>query len=291
MNDLLLWMSARGEGSLAAWRAKIAEVMPGRPGATTRHRVAEWHFSQLAHAEFGEAADNGWRICPPVLAASDPGDAPLAVLCGARTPHVLDALLSAAAGMVAFEPQREGPDTVTVATSEPAKLLAISRISGIPVQWNASLAILGAAGSPHAIQLQAAPVPIGGWTVTRFSKTGLGWVPSSVQEAQGASSGLFRFRSDIGSTCILKEGDESFAIDPSEGKYRIMMRRHRPLQYDFVKKELSVAIACRPPPLFQRALVVCSGRLPEVRDGRIIYTSVGRYVAEAVATVLRQRLY
>jgi len=291
MNDLLLWMSARVEGSAASLRAKAAELIPGRSTSVARHRIAEWHLSQLAHAEFGEAAGNGWRISPPVLAAEDPCGSQRAVLCGARTPRLLDRVLSAAGSMAAIEPQREGPDTVTVAASRPGELAALSRACGIPLQWNAPLAILGAARPPHAIPLEAAPVPVGGWTVSRFSKTGLAWVPSSVREAQSATAGLFRFRSEQGSASILKERGASFTIDPSQGKYRILARRHRPLRYDSVSQELSVAIACRPPALVQRALVVCTGRLPAIRDGRIIYGGVGRHVAESAAVLLRQRLY
>lgn len=292
MNDLLLWMSTRSSGSAATLRAKAAELSPGRSdGGIARHLIAEWNLSQLAHAEFGKAARNGWRVAPPVLAAGDPCNPTQAVLCGARTPQLLREVLDAARELVAIHPQRGGPDAVIISATPPGELLAISRACGIPVQWNAPLVVLGAASSPHAMALQETSVPVGAWIVTRFSKTGLAWVPSSVREAQAAVTGLFRFRSDQGSACILKERGTSFTIDPAHGKYRILKRHHRALRYDAAREHLSAAVTCRPPELVQRALALCSGRLPEVRDGLIVYAEVSRRVAESAAALLRQRLY
>jgi hypothetical protein len=54
---------------------------------------------------------------------------------------------------------------------------------------------------------------------------------------------------------------------------------------------LTIAAACRPPELIERALTVASGRLPGFRDAALVYTDVGRVTAEAAAAILGQRLY
>jgi len=194
--------------------------------------------------------------------------------------------------MVSAAPQDQAPETVSITGSLPGELISLSHDCSIPVQWNAPLAILGSATTPAETRLTPKELPVGnGWTVSRFSKSGLTWVPSRLQEAQQAARGLFQFKSDYGSETVLKEGGETFAVDPLLGKYRILTKRNRPIHFDAASTTLSVPVTCRPPALVERALVVCSGRLPAVRDGWLIYSSVSAYVAEAAAALLDQRLH
>lgn len=51
--------------------------------------------------------------------------------------------------------------------------------------------------------------------------------------------------------------------------------------------EFIAAIGCEPPPLFERALVACSGLLPRKANGRLLYSNVSATVATAVI----ERLY
>ena len=75
------------------------------------------------------------------------------------------------------------------------------------------------------------------------------------------------------------------------GKYRILRPRNRVLGYAAADKVLSVTATCRPPALIERALVLCSGRLPAFNNGRLNFQQVGRSVAQAAAAVLGQRLH
>jgi hypothetical protein len=297
MNELLLWMSARRSGSRQSLRAKVAELEPSGLRTGARYRQAEWDLSKLGHAEFGAASTGGpdWRIAPPVLAAGDYDEPCRAVLCGARTPRMIEALTAhAVSDSVDVRSQRLAPDLVSVSAASPDELAQLAAAAGFPLQWNAAMAVLMAATPPRAVPLERITMPIGGWTVSRFSKSQLAWVDSSVGEASSVAGGLFRFRAERQPTSyVLVERHEPYACDPASAKYRILhrsRRRTRPMFYDAGSQELAVRTSCRPPALVDRALVICSGALPAFRDDRIIYGGVERGVAAAVAALLGQRL-
>lgn len=292
MNELLLWISARCSGSYQSFRAKVAELDARPARSVARYREAEWALSRLAHAEFGPAAAGaGWRVAPPVLAAGDHQGPWRAILCGARTPHLLSAIAAAAGCEVEVTPQTRGPDTIEISAESACALAGASVRAGIPLQWNASLAVLAACGTPKTAALTPITMPIGGWTVARFSKTQLAWVSSSPAEASSVHSGLFQFKAERqATTYVLVEAGHPHACDPAAGKFRILGRRHRALSYDSLTQAFSVRASCRPPQLVERALVLCSGQLPTLRDGYVSYSRVDHSTAAAVASLLCQRL-
>jgi len=293
MNDLLLWMSARRFGSQQSLRARIAEFEPRGLRVPGRHWQVEWNLSKLGHAEFGAAADQaGWRIAPPALATGDFGGPCCAVLCGARTPRILELLTAQEAPVaVSLRAQPSAPDRVSVCTPEPWGLAELAARIGLPLQWNAPLAILMAAAPPKLLSLDKVTMPLGGWTVSRFSKSKLDWDDSSAREATSAAAGLFRFRADRQPTVyVLVEDHVPYACDPANGKFRILRRRNRALYYDHPSKELAIKVTCRPPELVERALVLCSGELPKIRDGNILYSNVALAVAARAADFLGQQL-
>jgi hypothetical protein len=299
VNELLLWMSVRGSGSRSSFRAKVAELGDGRTRIAAAHRLAEWDLSRLGHAEFEPDADEaGWRIAPPVLAAGDYIGPWRGIMCGARTPSLAAALSDGAAECeVRQRAQPTGPDVIEVVAQSAHALAEVGLISGIAVQWNASLAML-ATCPPLQTVLQLVPMPVGGWTVARFSKSELAWVPSSSTEASAANSGLFRFAAEQQPTAyILVEGGLPHSCDAAGGKYSMLSRRNRAqrrrkpiLSFDAHTLELAVRASCRPPPLVERALVLCSGELPVFRDRHLVYSGVDRCVADATAAFLGLRL-
>lgn len=293
MNDLLLWMSARGTGSQQSFRTKATELDAGRSRAIARYRTAAWDLSSLSHAEFYPSADNaGWRVAPPVLAAGDYRGPCRAVLCGARRPGLVDLLMAAAPpAAIDIRAQASAPDRVEVRAPNAAALEAAATAAGLPVQWNASLAVLGACTAPRDEVLAPIPMPLGGWTVERFSRSGLGWVPSTAAEARDTRRGLFRFTAEQqASVHVLMEGGTPHGCEAASGKFRVLSRRHRAISYEYGSQEFSVRVSCRPPPLIQRALVVCSGELPQLVAGSLVYPRIDRTTAAAAASLLGQRL-
>ena len=166
----------------AGWLGPIVQI-PGRGSVSGRspHRIAEWNLSKLGHAEFGPAAaGEGRRVAPPVLAAGDPSKSRRALLCGARTPALLGRLRTAAGPRLVTCAQTGGPDVAELDASSPEELGCIAQEAGIDVQWNAPLAVLACSPKPAVVRLDSADIPIGGWDVSRFSKSNLAWVPSTV---------------------------------------------------------------------------------------------------------------
>src|ERR1035441_7201738 len=91
-NDVLLWLSARQEGSWAGYRAAIEEMATSVDedddetddrGLAIYQRL-RLNLERLAHVEFGRADfSNRWRIVPPTIAATS--GRTIGILCGART--------------------------------------------------------------------------------------------------------------------------------------------------------------------------------------------------------------
>jgi hypothetical protein len=289
MNELLLWMSARHSGSAEAFRSKVAAL--GLVSGRSPHRIAQWNLGNLGHAEFApRAGGDGWRVAPPVLAAGDPCRSGHAFLCGARTAPMLARLSAIFGSQLSQCPQTGGPDIVQVTAPTAMSLADQAAAAHIEIQWNAPLAILACCTRPSDLQLAPTDLPLGGWEVSRFSKSGLAWVQSSVDAARSATAGLFRFRSDFATHYILIEKGAAFATDAAAGKYRLLRRRYSAISYRSSDRALIVRASCRPPPLVERALILSSGALPTFANGLLTYSRVEPIVASAAATLLDQRL-
>jgi hypothetical protein len=171
-------------------------------------------------------------------------------------------------------------------------LVSTAHQVGIPIQWNASLAILAICPFINAIVLQERTIPVSaGWEVSRFSKSSKAWVASKTAEVQSLRLGLFRFKGEYDTAYVLNEGGRSWSCDPAVGKFRILDSRHQALVYNPGAADLAIPASCRPPELIERALVVSSGSLPDFRDGTLVYANITRPIAEAAAARLGQSLH
>lgn len=287
LNELLLWLSATGAGTDATFRRKASELVPTARGGPAAHSRALWALGGLAHCEFGDAADGGWRVAPPVLAAGALQGEVSAILCGARSAQLLARVGAAAAERVSIEARPGAPDLVGVHAGSAADLIGIAREAGVPVQWNAPLAMLAAFRSESLCSLPETALPSGGWTVWRFSRSRMAWVDSSVAEAGRMRRGLFRFRSEYATRHVFRQAGVTRDAPPSIAKYWLLGRRQRAMRLDLSRGLVSFPAIARPPGLVDRALVMCSGRLPEIADGRLTYTGVTAPVAAAVSAALR----
>jgi hypothetical protein len=140
----------------------------------TAHR--QWNLGNLGHAEFvPSAGGDGWRIAPPVLVAGDPCRDGHALLCGARTAPMLARLSAIFGSQLSQRPQTGGPDIVQVNTPTARVLADQAAAAHIEIQWNAPLAILACCPRSSDLRLAPTDLPLGGWEVSRFSKSGLAW--------------------------------------------------------------------------------------------------------------------
>jgi hypothetical protein len=287
VNELLLWISGVGSGSEAAFRRRAMELVPPRRTGPNAYSRALWSLDSLAHCEFGDAAGGGWRVAPPVIAAGDPAGAVSGVLCGARSASLVARLSAAAGEGMSVVAQRDAPDLILLSMPAAGDLMRLSRESGIPLQWNAPLAILSAFAPPPLASFAESAVPSGGWAVERFSVSKTAWLQSSVAEADRVRRGLFRFRSEYAARHIYRQGAVTRDVPPGLAKYWALGRRQRAMCLDLSRGQVSFPLAARPPGLIDRALVVASGTLPIPSDGRLTYTGITAPVAAAAAAALR----
>lgn len=113
-----------------------------------------------------------------------------------------------------------------------------------------------------------------GWSVHRFSVSRRQWVEVSSSDAANTGKGLFRFVLKHQRFYYLRWRNCSYRVPVQVGKYAIIRRRLRVIEYDPGRRALSTFPAFRPPLLIERAPVLCSGKLNGLDPvtGRIEYT-------------------
>jgi hypothetical protein len=311
-DELLLWLSARKQGSWEQFKGAVealhapddespqeadvdAEEERGRE-ALPVYQHLRLNLQRLGHAEFfAQGCENGWRIAPPVLATREHEGGWIGILSGARSRRLLARLHDAVAGRAALQTEeQEGAPLVQSVTAEDQSILAsVAAEVGLYVQADAPLAILYSLPSVcdrsvrHAEQL-----PLGSdWRVDRFSPENLGWSESSREEAQEAHEGLFRFRYIYQWRYFLCFRGVAYETPGQIGKFTLLRRlRQRVLSYDREMLSLTLPAACRPPVLMERALILCTGKLPSF-DGRmktLTYAGIPPLAAQIAARVLCQ---
>jgi hypothetical protein len=106
----------------------------------------------------------------------------------------------------------------------------------------------------------------------------------------GAAEGLFRFRFQhqwLHFLCV--RGTAHEMRQGQLGKYHLL-RRRRILRYDPAAQQLSMPASCRPPLLLERALVLCTGKLPsfDLQTTTLTYSAISPLVARIAARLLGQ---
>lgn len=316
-NSLLLWMSARREGSWQQFRAAVEELhlIESENGeqadpeeevidqtAIPLYQVLRLNLQRLGHAEFFTGASGSdWRVTPPSLAAIQQPSGWLGVLVGARSPGVLRRLHGAIS-----PPKLETasspacPDQIRIVAKDLETLVDIGNRAGLLVQSNAPHAILislPAVDEPGMIR--PFDLPVGAdWKLERFSVSELRWKSSSREQVASSSGGLFRFSFRYQRHILFCAKGFTYRVPGQVGKYLALKqgkRRHGVLRYDASQRRFSLPASCRPPFLVERALVLCSGSLPSYEavtssTGLLQYTDVPEVVASLAARLLRQEL-
>src|SRR5213593_4410033 len=103
-NELLLWLSARREGSWQQFRQAV-EQLHSSDGETNSesndefplHQQLRLDLERLAHVEFfATDCEDGWRIAPPTFATHSISGGVRGVLCGARSPALRERVIRSA---------------------------------------------------------------------------------------------------------------------------------------------------------------------------------------------------
>lgn len=309
-NELLLWLSARKEGSWPQFRGAVATLdlanladEAEQDASLPLHQRVRFNLERLGHLEFGSAeCEDGWRVVPPTLALSEHKNKITGVLCGARTLKLLERIERAASGLsLERESHTDCPDVLRMHAPEALILMELAQREGILCQLDTPTALLSHLPSVDSIKgWIRAPLPIAGkeWDVKQFviERKVMRWRTITLQEANApGAQGLFRFSLFQKPQYFLREGRETIKLPGAIGKYHVLFRRQRRvLRYDRKERRLTLPAICRPPLLTERALILCSGFPPSfsVVHGRPIltYRDIPEEVAGMTAEVLRQDL-
>lgn len=305
-NELLLWLSARREGSWQQFRAGVQSLdLAGaggeeEDGPLPLHQRVRLNLERLGHVEFNTEEDR-WRAVPPSLALCQHADHVTAVLCGARSPRLLREIEAAPAGLNFERVQfSDSPDVIRMRAPAAEPLAAFAEREKL----------LPGLDSPSALLSYIPPIdtfstwrrdtlPSGGrdWKVKQFviEKKVLKWRPVSLDEANApGAEGLFCFTLYQRPTYFLREGRMTVKIPGAVGKYRIVAGlKRRFLKYDRRERLLSVPAILQPPLLTERALILCSGFPPALSVTRakrriLTYRDIPEEVAGMAAEVLKQ---
>ena len=312
-NDLLIWMSARVEGSWPQFRSAVERLRveedagdSGETGedATTSdlplYQAVRLGLERLAHIEFTSIANNlRWRVVPPTLALTRSEDQCVGILCGARPPALCTSLSGLSGNVkvsVDFQPTPGMPDRICLFSPDVEILDRAGKDLGVHVQPSAPAALLAAVppvDDPRS-WFPAEPPATPGWTIHQFSTANLRWTGADLDRVLSASLGLFRFQLRYQRFHFLRWRGRTFQVPVQVGKYVVLQRRRirQLVGHDRAQAVWSVPLACRPPLLIERALVLCSGQLPRVveRTGRLEYSRVTPEIARMAAALLRQEI-
>ena len=309
-NALLLWMSARVQGSWQQFRSAVEELHVAADEAADEEEAADvgdqyalpiyqalrLNLQRLGHAEFfAGAGDSEWRVVPPSLAITHHPFGWRGAVAGARSPRLLDSMHSAErSGTLEMLTAPACPDAFRLQASDPDVLVAVAKEMGLLWQMDAAVAIL-----------QCLPViddravcrdrdfPVGAdWRVERFSASALSWQASSREEAE-SSNGLSRWIFGHQRFFFVRRKSMTWSVPGQVGKYLMLRQaRRKVLRYDSDLASLRVPAPCRPPFLVERAIIACSGRPPDyiASSGELVYHDVPAGTARLAAAILRQNL-
>lgn len=309
-NELLLWLSARREGSWRQYRAAVEELSGDDMSLTQANGVTEvgefplylrlqLDFERLAHVEFfASECEEGWRVAPPAVAGRRADGEWLGVLCGARSDGLLQRILDAAEPIrLDVRPGLGIPDVVRVLAHGEDDVRRFAESAGALYQSDAPLAILQQlpVASPPSSGSPGTEFPLGGdWRIKEFLADQLRWVAIDRHEAEARTTALLKFEIYFQRPRhFLKWEGRAHELPRAAAMFALLRRRRMQiLCYDRSAQTLAVPAVCRPPLMVERALVLCSGRPPEFSevDSRLTYYDVPDDIASITAQLLRQNL-
>lgn len=308
-NELLLWLSARREGSWQQFRAVVEElhsieddsesdgsVIPG-VGEFPLYQQLRLDIERLGHAEFfAHGCEKGWRVTPPTLAAHPVSGGIRAVLCGARSPALRERALQVGEKVDCKVEVLDSQEVPQVIRFVAPNLLAARQVAtqvGAYFQADAPFAILSHLPpcDPPSRGSEQAEFPVGAdWRIRNFDTVNLRWRTTDRNHAQSACTGLFEFQLYGSSRYFLRWKNGTFEMPRAVALYVLLRRRRGLLLYNEQAGTLSLPGSCRPPRLLERALVLCSGFPPsfDLTTTRLTYSDIPPDIAHFTTELLRQ---
>ncbi len=303
-NQLLLWLSARRQGSWRQFRQAVeefylcsGEVEELEDEDFPLYRRLRVDFERLAHTEFfASGCEKGWRVTPPTLASHTFSNRVRAILCGARSQTLYERVISGSNKIVHERIESTvAPDVIRIVADDVSVFLNLGKEVGINFQVAAPLAILSQLPvcDPPSSKRSASEFPHGAdWNIQEFDIARLTWGKVDRGDLSALRYGVVRFRISFQrDRYFLRWKGVTFEMPRAVAIYALLRHRRRNVvQYNSESKRMSLPASCRPPRLVERALVLCSGLLPTYDQGELTYSEVPPDVARIATSLLRQSL-
>jgi len=308
-DELLLWLSARRQGSWSQFRTAVEELHSVENNSDRNggyqtddndfpvHQELRRNFECAAHAEFFECDSKYmWRIAPPVLAAHPTTGGFRAVLCGARSPALRERVLGAGQRCGCESMICRGvPEVIRLVASNLNLLSDVAAKTCVHFQPYAPRAILSCIRpyDPSTSKNKQSEFPTGeGWRIREFDPISLRWRATNRQRAQAVQTGVLEFSLYDEWRYFLRLPGRTFKLPRAVALYALLDRHRGLLRYDKQAQALNIPGTCRPPRLLERALVLCSGFPPsfDPRTSCLTYANVPADIAGFAAELLCQSL-
>lgn len=281
---ILEFLSARRTGSWEEFKRAVSAVAPPefKPSWLSRE------LSSLGHVEFSYEEESAWAVAPSVLACLPESDVSTAILCGARDDRLKSRLMETAKqfdGMIELESPVQTPEVLVLHASSRASLRVIAEAAAIRLEENpaGTLAALLPSVANLASLGKAALIPEFG-LVDFFDTELLAWRTWDRRQAHALM--VHALPRDRYLTIV---GDEVFRTDRDTATHWAIAASRKPVhRYNADEQYFAVPQRCRMPALYERALVLCSGRSPAfdpaTREWR--FSNVPTYIASFVSRAL-----
>ncbi len=295
MNKLLLWLSARGNGTWQDFISACQQLRLDEPRRILRR------LRLLGHIETSPDGQK-WSVAPTAIVDIAHGQG---ILCGARTSALIKHLRVVTSTEIANQPSAAAPERIAINSTDANSLIHVLHEQDHSVE-NAGEA---------SCKLSAALPKLNQWKASLYS-------------LQGILSTQYNLRWFDGRHFIPREFDEFsgfyqlFPLDESQlqpGVAQLLPRyslyfdketqgwlqgdwyglRYLALQangvsctahYDLASRRLAIPVNHRWPEIYERALVLASGWLPTQSLGWLIYENVDRALADVLCLKLNAGL-
>jgi hypothetical protein len=292
-DHLLTYLSEKGHGRWIDFlkAIKLLDLEESAFGIAIR-------LCHLAHLDFDSLSienTKDWSISTPCLALTvDKHNEAQAVLYGKRNPAFLQALSAAATRnnvRVIFTEQEKGPSVITFKSETMDNLnRAVTQVGITMVQKPAWKIILVLPQLNSLVFSTLIDHPLYG-EIHRFDLDQFKWKPVQREDRDKIGDGLYRFGNSYRLRHALISSHKAWHVEAESGIWWILSRLGKNvLRWSRSKQELSLPYMANPPLLLTRALVLCSGYLPTVRNSRSYFIGINEPIARYTAEWLGQNL-
>ena len=235
------------------------------------------------------AAPRRWSLSPPALLALPARKS--AIVTGRRTPELIERLSAAASAEAADMVQSAAdgrPSRILVDAEHSGVLQNIANAAGIPLIFDLPRRILERMPTIHEILLAQSELFVPDeCTFRRFDRASNSWRRTDALDGRLAGGYQIRFPTGKQRNAVWTDGvwrETGSATAKYAGAAAV---GEHIMSYDEERQELTCLLGARPPGLFERALILCSGELPQTPgDHRCIYSNVPDNVHRWIAAKL-----